>query len=120
MVDSLHLQVTLDLSREKILKILGRRSWHALGEEASNQGITLQNYIYTSLSKDPANALSWDIVDAICTRNHMNPGECPRIPKVEELYDFVSTEVIRRLVSNLPFLLGTDKLTSPNSYDSLT
>ena len=120
MVDSLHLQVTLDLSREKILKIFGRRSWQALGEEASKQGIALPNYIYTSLSKDPANVLSWDIVDFICTRNHIVPGECPKIPKVEELYDFVNTEVIRWLVSNLLFLLGTDKLTSPKSYDSWT
>jgi hypothetical protein len=92
MVHSLHLQVTLDLSREKILKSLGRRSWQALIEEASKQGITLQNYIYTSLSKDPANVLSQDLIDLICTQDRIVLGERPKIPKIEELYDFVNVQ----------------------------
>lgn len=89
MVDSLHLQVTIDLSREKILEILDMRSWQAVTDEASKQGISLSNYIYSSLSEDPDSALSLDIVDLICTRNHTPFGVGPKISKVE-LYKFVN------------------------------
>jgi len=83
-MNNLHLQVLLDLSKTKILELVGMQSWERLHDRASERGMSPQDFVH-----DYATLLSQDSLDFICTNDFITPGKYYELRIQRELNDFV-------------------------------